>query len=94
VIDYGVTPRIVGKGVGLHPLMVIFALLAGAQIGGVLGMVLAIPLFASLRVVAIHLFPQLSAPIPPTPPETRNEDDVSPVETATKIMSEVSRSET
>src|SRR5690606_37211082 len=32
-IDYGITPRIVGKGVGLHPLMVIFALLCGAQLG-------------------------------------------------------------
>jgi predicted PurR-regulated permease PerM len=63
-IDYGITPRIIGKGVGLHPLMVIFALLCGAQLGGILGMILAIPLFATLRVVAIHLFPQLIAPLP------------------------------
>jgi len=63
-IDYGVTPRIVGKGVGLHPLMVIFAMLCGAQLGGIVGMVLAIPFFATLRVVAIHLFPQLTEPIP------------------------------
>lgn len=63
-IDYGITPRIVGKGVGLHPLMVIFAMLCGAQLGGIVGMVLAIPFFATLRVVAIHLFPQLTEPIP------------------------------
>ncbi|HEX8834921.1 MAG TPA: AI-2E family transporter [Abditibacteriaceae bacterium] len=70
VIDYGITPRIVGKGVGLHPLMVIFALLSGAQLGGIAGMILAVPLFASLRVVLIYLFPQLTAPIPVTPPES------------------------
>jgi predicted PurR-regulated permease PerM len=64
VLDYVVTPRIIGKGVGLHPLLVIFALLCGAQLGGVFGMILAIPLFASLRVIAIHLFPQLTVPIP------------------------------
>ena len=70
IIDYGITPRVIGSGVGLHPLMVIFALLAGAQVGGILGMILAVPVAASLRVVAIYLFPQLTAPIPRTPPET------------------------
>ena len=49
--------------------MLALALLCGAQIGGIMGMILAIPLFASMRVIAIHLFPQLIAPIPQTPPE-------------------------
>lgn len=71
ILDYVVTPRVIGKGVGLHPLLVIFALLAGAQLGGVFGMILAIPFFAALRVIAIHLFPQLAVPISDTPPETR-----------------------
>ena len=62
-IDYGVAPRVLGRGVGLHPLLVIFALLSGAQIGGIFGMVLAVPVFASLRVILIYLFPQLTAPI-------------------------------
>jgi predicted PurR-regulated permease PerM len=70
VIDYGVAPRVLGKGVGLHPLMVIFALLSGAQLGGIFGMILAIPLFASVRVVLIYLFPQLTAPITTTSPES------------------------
>jgi len=42
-------PNIVGSSVGVHPLVVIFALLAGAQIGGILGMVAALPLLAMLR---------------------------------------------
>jgi predicted PurR-regulated permease PerM len=80
-IDYGITPRVIGKGVGLHPLMVIFALLCGAQLGGIVGMVLAIPFFAALRVVAIHLFPQLAAPLPAsTPGTTRVEQELIPRE--------------
>lgn len=42
-------PNIVGSSVGVHPLIVIFALLAGAQIGGILGMLAALPLLAMLR---------------------------------------------
>lgn len=42
-------PNIVGSSVGVHPLVVIFALLAGAQIGGVLGMIASLPVLAMLR---------------------------------------------
>lgn len=83
IIDYGVAPRVLGKGVGLHPLMVIFALLSGAQLGGIFGMILAIPLFASMRVVLIYLFPQLTAPIPATSPESENE---TPAEATREVL--------
>lgn len=85
-IDYGISPRVLGKGVGLHPLMVIFALLCGAQIGGVFGMILAIPLFASLRVVAIHLFPQLIVPIPQNLPEALLSPNISSGEKTGEIV--------
>ncbi|MCE5253646.1 MAG: AI-2E family transporter [Actinomycetia bacterium] len=42
-------PNIVGSSVGVHPLIVIFALLAGAQIGGILGMLASLPLLAMLK---------------------------------------------
>ncbi len=42
-------PNIVGSSVGVHPLVVIFALLAGAQIGGILGIIASLPLLAMLR---------------------------------------------
>jgi predicted PurR-regulated permease PerM len=42
-------PNIVGSSVGVHPLIVIFALLAGAQIGGILGMIASLPLLAMLK---------------------------------------------
>jgi predicted PurR-regulated permease PerM len=42
-------PNIVGSSVGVHPLLVIFALLAGAQIGGILGMLASLPILAMLK---------------------------------------------
>jgi predicted PurR-regulated permease PerM len=42
-------PNIVGNSVGVHPLLVIFALLVGAQVGGVLGMIAALPILAMLK---------------------------------------------
>ncbi|HEX2859114.1 MAG TPA: AI-2E family transporter [Alphaproteobacteria bacterium] len=40
---YVLTPKLVGNRVGLHPLWVMFALLAGGAAGGILGLLLAIP---------------------------------------------------
>lgn len=51
VQDYIVSPRIMGKSVELHPLAAIFGVLAGAEIAGVLGVYLSIPVMASLRIV-------------------------------------------
>ncbi len=49
-----VTPRLVGERVGLHPLAVIFALLAFGQLFGFFGVLLALPLSAILLVVLRH----------------------------------------
>jgi predicted PurR-regulated permease PerM len=51
VQDYVVSPRIMGKSMELHPLAAIFGVLAGAEIAGVLGVYLSIPVMASLRIV-------------------------------------------
>jgi len=51
VQDYIISPRIMGKSVELHPLAAIFGVLAGAEIAGVLGVYLSIPVMASLRIV-------------------------------------------
>jgi predicted PurR-regulated permease PerM len=74
IVDYGVAPRVLGRGVGLHPLMVIFALVCGFELGGPLGTVVAVPIFASLRVIAIYLFPQLAAPLPDESPAATGQD--------------------
>ena len=49
--DYVVSPRIMGNSMELHPLAAIFGVLAGAEIAGVLGVYLSIPVMASLRIV-------------------------------------------
>jgi predicted PurR-regulated permease PerM len=44
--DYVIYPRLVGHTIHLHPLAVILAVLAGAELGGVVGVLLALPAFA------------------------------------------------
>jgi predicted PurR-regulated permease PerM len=44
------TPRLVGERIGLHPLAVIFALLAFGQLFGFVGVLIALPLSAVLLV--------------------------------------------
>jgi predicted PurR-regulated permease PerM len=45
------TPKLVGDSVGLHPIWVIFALMAGGMLLGLLGMIIAIPVAAVLSVL-------------------------------------------
>ncbi|HSP91217.1 MAG TPA: AI-2E family transporter [Vicinamibacterales bacterium] len=54
VEDYVVYPRLVGRGLRLHPLAVILAVLAGLELGGVAGIFLAIPVVAALSVAWRH----------------------------------------
>jgi predicted PurR-regulated permease PerM len=46
------TPRIVGRSVGLHPAVVIVALLIGADLFGFVGMLVAVPMAAVIKVFA------------------------------------------
>jgi len=48
-------PRIVGKGAGLHPLVVMLALIAGSQFG-IGGMIIAIPVAGIIRVLVQEFF--------------------------------------
>jgi predicted PurR-regulated permease PerM len=54
VEDYVLYPRIIGEGIHLHPLAVILAILAGAEIAGVAGIFLAIPVIAVITVSYRH----------------------------------------
>ncbi len=45
------TPKLVGGSVGLHPLWVFFALLAGGSLFGIVGMLLAVPVAAVIGVL-------------------------------------------
>jgi predicted PurR-regulated permease PerM len=49
--DYVLSPHLMSKGVELHPLLVIFGVFAGGEIGGVAGIFLSIPILALVRLV-------------------------------------------
>lgn len=48
------SPLIVGKSLHMHPLFIMGALIVGGEIGGVLGLIVAVPLLAMLKVAVIH----------------------------------------
>ncbi len=53
--DYLVYPRLIGRGLKMHPLAVIITLLCGAELGGMTGVILAIPASAVFSVGWKHL---------------------------------------
>jgi predicted PurR-regulated permease PerM len=55
VQDYVLSPYLMGKGVQINPMLVLFGVLAGEQIGGVLGIFLSVPILAILRVMFVRL---------------------------------------
>lgn len=55
--DQLVMPLVVGRAVHLHPLVTIFAVLAGSAIWGVLGAVMAVPIAAAVRVTLDYAYP-------------------------------------
>jgi predicted PurR-regulated permease PerM len=57
--DYFVIPLVIGRIVRLHPALVIFSLLAGGAVFGLIGVVLAVPVAATLRLVLIYVSAKL-----------------------------------
>jgi len=49
--DYVITPRVLGHQLEIHPLAAIFAVLVGAEVGGIIGIYLAVPVIALLVVI-------------------------------------------
>jgi len=49
------TPKLVGDRIGLHPVAVIFAIMAGGQLFGFVGVLMALPVAAVIRVLLTHL---------------------------------------
>ena len=55
VESFVLTPLLVGDRIGLHPVAVIFAILAGGQLFGFMGVLLALPIAAVIMVLLRHL---------------------------------------
>lgn len=53
--DYVFSPFLMGRGVKLNPLLVLFGVLAGDKIAGIAGMFFSVPVIATLRVIFIRL---------------------------------------
>ncbi|MDX1994319.1 MAG: AI-2E family transporter [bacterium] len=54
-----VVPRVMGGNLDLHPVVVILAVIAGASIAGTLGIILAAPFAATLRLVGLYIYGKL-----------------------------------
>lgn len=53
--DYVLNPYVMGSGVEIHPMLVLFGVLAGEQLAGIPGMFFSVPVMAALRVILIRL---------------------------------------
>lgn len=51
VQDYVISPRLLGSRVEIHPLLALFGILAGAEVAGVIGVYLSVPIIAIVRIV-------------------------------------------
>ena len=57
-------PKIQGDAIELHPALVMFAIVIGGSLGGLLGAILALPVAAAMRDVTRYLFRRLSPDAP------------------------------
>jgi predicted PurR-regulated permease PerM len=53
--DYVLNPYLMSAGVELHPLLVLFGILAGSELFGVPGMFFSVPVMAALRLIILRL---------------------------------------
>ncbi len=97
--DYFVVPTVIGRIVRLHPLVVIFSLLAGGALFGLLGVILAVPAAATVRLLLVYVeaklrdedpFPQLERELEPAAPPV---SEATPAEEVRPVSGEAKRSE-
>jgi predicted PurR-regulated permease PerM len=49
--EYLIKPYVLGKITKLHPLLILFSVIAGGKLGGALGLILAVPIAATVRIL-------------------------------------------
>lgn len=54
-------PKIMGDKVGLHPVVIIIALLIAGNLFGIIGMLLAIPITTTLKIIFSHIIAKISS---------------------------------
>lgn len=50
-----ISPYIVGKSINIHPVAIIFVLLLGGQVGGIIGMIIAVPSLTIINIIVSHI---------------------------------------
>lgn len=56
-----IIPLVVAKIVNLHPVFVVLAIIAGAEVMGILGMIISIPVFSALKLICSAIYGQMLA---------------------------------
>lgn len=75
--NYLIVPRVLGEAVKIHPLVVIFGVLVGASVWGVLGALLAAPVIASGKEIVSYLFRKIMDEDPFPPEESLKMEPIS-----------------
>ncbi len=57
--DALVIPTLIGRIVHLHPLLVIFCVVIGTSLGGILGLILAVPIAAVVKILVTYFYAKL-----------------------------------
>ena len=60
VQDNLITPKVMGDAIGMHPVLVLIAVLVGLKTGGLIGIIFALPLFGALNVILKYSLEQLN----------------------------------
>lgn len=51
-----ISPLVLGKQMSIHPITILFVLLTSGQIFGIWGVLLAIPFYATIKVIVVHIY--------------------------------------
>lgn len=51
-----ISPQILGSNLKMHPITIIFVLLTGGKLFGVVGVLFGIPGYAILKIIVVHIF--------------------------------------
>lgn len=71
--DYILSPHLMGQGVELHPLLVLFGVFGGAEVAGIAGTFLSVPVLAVARIVYVRMRKaRLAARLQPGPVSVEN----------------------
>lgn len=55
IIENAIAPQLIGSFIGLNPVWILISLLLGAKVGGILGLVMAVPIAGSIKTIFLEL---------------------------------------